>query len=417
MVKRIKALWNGPRWVVIAIAAGLIGTVSLAAVRLGNPTVKVPTAEVKRAEFLDYVQLRGEVKALKSLTVNAPFEAGDLQIIKLARNGSQVKKGDVVVQFDVTKLQQDLAQNRSALKSGEAEIEQARAQARLKEEQDLTDLMKARYDVEAAKLDASKQEILSKIEGAEAKLKVADAEQKVRQAEEKLKSDRESAAADLESKKQKRDKALFDVRRAERAVAVMTLRAPGDGMVTLQRNWRAGWMGAAEFKEGDRAWPGAAIAELPDLSTLQVAARIDETDRGRLKSGAAVTTRVDAVPDREFVGRVAKINPLATTDFSAGWPFPRNFKVEIELEQGDSRLKPGMSATARVAVDRVPNSIVIPPQASFQKAGRAVAYVLRGSKFEERVIEVGRRSEAQLLIASGLRPGERVALKDPTQPQ
>jgi RND family efflux transporter MFP subunit len=402
---------------VISVAIAITCTVGFTLVRLANPAPPVPTAEVKRGEFVEYVQLRGETKALKSLSVNAPFKAGDLQIIKLIQNGTPVKKGDVVVRFDITKLEQDLAQSRSALKTAEAEIEQARSQDRLKEEQDLTDVMKARYDVAAAKLDAGKQEILSRIEGEEAKLKVADAEQKLREAEEKLKSDSAAGAADLESKTQKRDKALFDVRQTERSIAAMTLRAPGDGTVTLLRNWHAGWMGGppAEFREGDRAWPGAAIADLPDLSTIRVAVRVDETDRSRLKSGEIAMVRVDAVPDREFWGRVAKISPLATTDFSGGWPFPRNFNLEIELEQSDPRLRAGMTALTRVMVDRLPDSILIPPQASFEKLGRAVAYVLRGPDFEERVIEVARRSEDQLLISVGLRAGERVALKDPTE--
>jgi len=51
-----------------------------------------------------------------------------------------------------------LAQDKSALTSAEAEISQARAAAKLKEEQDLTDVMKAKFDTEKAKLDASKQE-------------------------------------------------------------------------------------------------------------------------------------------------------------------------------------------------------------------------------------------------------------------
>lgn len=401
---------------VIAVAIALVGSLSFAAVRLASPVPKIPTTEVKRGEFVDYVQLRGEIKALRSRTLTAPSRAGELQIIKLARNGSQVKKGDVVVQFDATKLQQDLAQNRSALRSAEAEIEQTRAQARLKEEQDATDLMKSRYDVEAAKLDASKHEILSKIEGEEAKLKVADAEQKLHEAEEKVKSDRAGEAADVESKKQKREKALFDVRKAEQNIAALTLRVPVDGMVTLLSNWRSGGF-RVEFKEGDRVWPGAAIAELPDFSTLRVTARAEETDRGRLRSGQNVVVRVDALPDKEFAGSLAEIGALAKADFSAGWPFPRNFELAVQVDQSDARLRPGMSATARVAVDRLPNSILIPAEASFQKFGQTVAYVLRGSKFEERSIEVGRRSERQLLVASGLKPGERVALKDPTEKQ
>src|SRR5260370_15032076 len=99
----------------------------------------------------------------------------------------------------------------------------------------------------------------------------------------------------------------------------------------------------AEFREGDRDWRGAAIADLPDLSTIRVGVRVDETDRSRLKSGEIAMVRVDAVPDREFLGRVAKISPLATTDFSGGWPFPRNFNLEIELEQSDPRLRAGMT--------------------------------------------------------------------------
>jgi multidrug efflux pump subunit AcrA (membrane-fusion protein) len=73
-----------------------------------------------------------------------------------------------------------------------------------------------------------------------------------------------------------------------------------------------------------------------------------------------------------------------------------------------------MSATARIAVERVPNVILIPAEASFQKKGRNVAYVLNGTVFAERVIEITRRSGGQLWIAKGLNPGEKVALKDPT---
>jgi multidrug efflux pump subunit AcrA (membrane-fusion protein) len=73
-----------------------------------------------------------------------------------------------------------------------------------------------------------------------------------------------------------------------------------------------------------------------------------------------------------------------------------------------------MSATARIAVERVPNVILIPAEASFQKKGRSVAYVLNGAVFSERIIEITRRSGGQLWIAKGLNPGEKVALKDPT---
>jgi multidrug efflux pump subunit AcrA (membrane-fusion protein) len=60
------------------------------------------------------------------------------------------------------------------------------------------------------------------------------------------------------------------------------------------------------------------------------------------------------------------------------------------------------------------DALTIPVQASFQKSGQTVAYVWAGSKFEERVIEIGRRSGDRILVVKGLRPDDRVALADPS---
>ncbi len=412
MIARIRQLWMRNKAVVI-VATLLVGSgVVLGAVRFSVRSPEVPTWDVKRGEFVDSVQFRGEVKARKSVTLSAPAEAGDLQIVKIVADGTQVKQGDSVVEFDKTKTEQDLAQNRSALKSAQAEIEQARAQARLTEEEDVTAVMKARFNVETAKLDAGKQEIVSRIEGAEAKLKVADCAQKLHEVEEKLASDKAVNNATIESKIQASKKAAYDVQRAEQALTQMTLNAPSAGLISLVPLWRPG--GESPFKPGDRAWPGAPIAELPDVSTLRISTRADETERGRLALGETVNAQLDAIPDRQFTGKIEQISTIATIDFSAGWPIPRNFNLQIALDQTDARLKPGMTAQLTVVVDRVPDAITIPVEASFQKSGKTIAYVWEGSKFQERGIEVGRRSRDRILVASGLRPGDRVAMKDPT---
>ncbi|HXC00352.1 MAG TPA: HlyD family efflux transporter periplasmic adaptor subunit [Terriglobales bacterium] len=412
LIARSKELWIR-RKVLVAGVILLVGSGGvLGAARYSKRSPTIPTFDVKRGEFIDSAQFRGEIKAMKSVTISAPAEAGDLQIVKIVADGAQVKQGDMVVEFDKTKTEQDLAQDRSALKSAQAEIEQARAQARLTEEEDLTAAMKARFDVETAKLDASKQEIVSKIEGAEAELKVADAEQKLHEVEEKLKSDRAMNKATIESKTQASKKAAYDVQRAEQALTKMTLLAPSPGTISLVPTWRSG--GESTFKPGDRAWPGAPIAELPDVSSLRVSARADESERGRLALKEAVNAQLDAIPDRQFTGQIEQISTIASIDFSGGWPFPRNFDLEIALDQADARLKPGMTAQLTVVVDRVPDALTIPVQASFQKSGQTVAYVWQGSKFQEHVIEIGRRNRDRILVAKGLSPGDRVALKDPS---
>jgi HlyD family secretion protein len=395
----------------------VIAVVAFGAIRWGRSAPKLPVADVRRVEFVDYVEVHSQVKALRSQTLIAPPGAGDLQILKIVTNGAKVKKGDVLVEFDASTLRQKHAQDLSAWKSAQAEIDQAHAAARLKEEQDLTDTMKTRFDAEAARMDAGKEEILSAIDGAEARLKLADAERKHAEAEAKLKADRAAAAADLVSKQKKCDQAAFDLKQDEIALGSLVLHAPSDGVVVIQGNWRsAGPMSApVPFKAGDRAWPGAALIELPDPSTLRIIGRIEEADRGRLRLGQTATVRVDAVTDRTFKAKVDEISSTASMDFAGGWPFPRNFTVGLAIDASDARLTPGMGAVARVAVDRVPNAIVIPGAAIFRKAGRTVVYVRHGSRFEEVPVEVARRSGDDALIAKGLDTGQQIALKNPTE--
>jgi len=412
MIQRFHRLSIQGKGMIIAIILLAGSGVVLGAVRLGRRSPTVPTIEVRREEFLDSTQFRGEVKALKSVTISAPAEAGDLQIVKVSPEGTAVKPGDVVVEFDKTKTEQELAQFQSGLKSAEAEIGQARAQARLAEEEDKTAVLKAGYDVEGAKLEASKQEIVSKIEGEEAKLKLADAEQKLREAQTKEKSDKTLNQATVESKEQASKKAQYDVERANRALAQMTQRAPSAGTISLLQHWSGSNMTA--YRPGDRAWPGAAIAELPDATTLRISARVDETERGRLAAKQPVTVQLNAIPDRQFTGHIEQIGAIASLDFSSGWPITRNFILEIVLDQSDPRFKPGITGQVTVIVDRVPNAITIPAQAMFQKSGQNVAYVWRVTQFEERAIEVGRRSGDKIMVAKGVSPGEQVALKDPS---
>jgi multidrug efflux pump subunit AcrA (membrane-fusion protein) len=402
--------------VVLALGLAVLAAVALLATRSGANGTAVPTAEVKRGEWVEHVELRGEIKALRSLTLSAPSNVPELQILKLVPSGSVVKAGDVVLQFDTTKRQRALEEEQAGLKQADAEIEKTRAQGRIQDEQTRTDLMKAEYDVERARLEASKQEILAEILGEKTKLTLSDTEQKLSHTRAKARASRVGGEAELERARQKRGKALFEVEQGQRSIAAMSLRAPADGMITVLPNYRVRTSFGSdppEFKEGDRVWSGALIAELPDLSRVRVAGRVEESDRGRVTVGQAATVRVDAVPDREFAARVAEISPLAKLDFSS-WPPMKNFDLVLEIVGTDARLRPGMSATGRIVVDRTPGQVLIPAQACFDKGGRTVAYVRRGWRFRERPIEIARRTPRQVAVARGLEPGDRVALQDPT---
>lgn len=394
----------------VAIVAGGVAIASRAAV-----APDLPTANVTRGDFVDYVQLRGDIRPAKSIVLSAPTQAGELQILKLAKNGSAVKNGDVLVEFDATSLRQRYQEKNSELKQSDAEIAQAKAQQHITEEQDQTAVMKARYDLDRAKLDLGKRDIVSKLEFEQAKLAVADAEQKLREAEEKAKSNRTAAEAELVGKQRKREKAQLDVDRAKAGLEALIIKAPTGGVVNILPNYRTGGMfgGQVEFREGDRAWPGANVVELPDLSSIHLEARLDESDRGRLRVGQTATVKIEAVPGKDFAATVDLISVLAKVDFSSGWPPVRNFDLGLVLKNPDPRIRPGMTATARIATDTVPGVLLVPSEAVFQRDGHPVVYKLRGSMFDETRIDVARRGREQIAIASGVSQGDKLATRRP----
>lgn len=417
MAKYSSKKWRKWRTLAIFIILIVVGVGAGLAYHFNRRAPELPNEEIRFGEFMDYVQVRGELKALKSIVLLAPPRAGDLQIIKLLKSGSMVKKGEVVAQFDTATLDGRLNERKSALRQAEAEIEKTQAQGRLQDEQNVTLVMQRKYDVERARLEASKQEILSKIDGEKNKLLLSNAEQRSIETDQKVISDREGMEADVAADQNSRKAELYEVTDTQQRIVEMTLRAPIEGMVTLLPNYRnrSGFgfgSNAPEFKEGDKAYPHAAIAELPDLSTLRVLARIDETDRGRIQVGNSVKVTVDAIPDKELAGTVTEISTLARNDFSS-WPPPKNFDVLVTLNQLDSRLRPGMSANVRVLVERVPNSLMIKPEALFQRGRQYVVFVLGRSKYSPRVVQVLRRTKGQLVISGQLHKGDRIALKDP----
>src|SRR5690606_24130260 len=115
--------------------------------------------------------------------------------------------------------------------------------------------------------------------------------------------------------------------------------------------------------------------------------------------------KIEAVPDREFKARIETISVLARVDFSSGWPPPKNFDLRLVLVETDPRIRPGMTAVARIPTNRVPDVVLVPAEAVFQKDGAPVVYVLDGSKFIERPVQIARRSKDQAVIASGVEPG------------
>jgi len=401
--------------VVVVLVVGSVA--AFARLRHGPAAGSLPTATVARTSFVDYLQLRGEIRPAHSTVLTAPMSGGsDLQIIQLARNGATVHAGDVVVQFDTTLQQRTLEQKQSELKQAESEIDKALAEQRRREQAARTALEQARSALARARLDLEGADLRPRVDAEHFKLKAADADQTVRELEQKVTAERDAAAADVASARQKREKALFDVRETERLIAGMTVKAPAAGPITVLPNRRAATsvfaQSAPEFRAGDRAFFGAQIAELPDLSVINLTCRIDEVDRARIQISRAVLVRVDALPDRELKGSVQNISLMSRPDFTQ-FPPTRNFDLIVGLADNDARLRSGMSATARIELERLHDVLVVPAAAVFQRAGALTVYEIDGSTVVPRRVSILRRGRDQIAIASGVQERARVALKDP----
>jgi multidrug efflux pump subunit AcrA (membrane-fusion protein) len=413
---RALALRVASRWRQVAAAAAIV-VLSLVVyfAGVGRSRANVPTAVVGRGEFVDVVELRSEIRPVRSVVLSAPTQAGELQIVRLVKNGARVNAGDVVIEFDDTSLRRQETDRKAELKQREAELEQWRAQARMAEEASATNLLRARFDVNRAKLDVVDRDFVARIDLELARLALSDAEQRLIEAEKRQVSDMAAQESEGARRTRRRDRVRQELERTQGVIANLKVRAPSAGTASLMPNPRFGRMmgGIQDFREGDRAWPGAAIVELPDLSSVHLTARLDEADRGRVEVGQSANVHLDAVPDRVYDSKVSKISILARVDFSTSWPPTRDFDLQLDMGDPDVRIKPGMSATVRIAVAKLRNVLVVPSQSVSLVNGRPTVYVQTSSGFDPRPVVIMKRGREQVALASGVEAGERLALGDP----
>jgi HlyD family secretion protein len=410
---------SNPRRVkIITWAIGLLATGGglYAAYHYTSSTeVEVATARVRRADFIISVRSRGDIKSARSSILKAPPAPG-LRIVHLANNGIPVKKGDVVVEFDAVSQEQNVISQTTTVQSDDGDIVQLKATQKMNDEADAMSKMQSEYAVESAKLDASKAEVLSKVDGEKNRITVEVTEGNLQQVKASINAHQVGNEADLSRLNQRLDKAQRDLDTATSYLGLMQLRAPTDGVAIVLSNFRSqGTFGQSTppFKEGDNAWNGAEIVEIPDLSELYIDLKLEEVDRGKIQIGQAVRVRVDAIPDKEFEAQLDYISPIANLVFKGGSTPEKSFPARATLKHLDERLRPGMSASAEVIIERQPNMLLIPARASFDKDGKPAVYIQNGKNFAVRAIEVGRRNDDDIIVTGGLKEGEIVTLESP----
>jgi HlyD family secretion protein len=300
------------RWLITLLVLGALGGRGFWLFRARRVQAKadLPAATARRGEFQVMIRCRGELMSERSVQLSAPMNVPGMQIVWQAAPNSQVKEGDVVVRFDSSTLRQTLLENKAALQSAQATLDQTVAQSKITAEQDQLDLAAAKVEVEKARLEVTKQEVVSRIQGEESKIDLGLAEEKLKVQQATMDLHNSSSVQKIGSATRLRDKAKQDIELCNHRLEQMEMKAPSNGVVTYLSNFSQGWVNAKPFKVGDQVWPGSIIAELPDLSTLEMRGKLEEIDRGRVNADQDARILVDSFPEKPFPAKVRMVSPL-----------------------------------------------------------------------------------------------------------
>jgi multidrug resistance efflux pump len=378
----------------------------------------IPTAIVKEVDLQLKVFTTGALKTSLSRAITAPpIAGGTLQIVTLARSGAQVHTGDVVLEFDPSQQEYNLGQNRSDLLQAEQEIVKARADAAVQTAEDTTALLKAKYAVRRAELEVSKNEIVSTIDAQKNLLTLDEAKRALTQLQQDIQSHSASNQAALAISEEKRHKARLSMDQAEQNIKNMHITTPIDGLVVIHGNRESiggffmDGMTLPDYHVGDQVNPGSSIAEVIDVSHLEVSAQVGETDRINLKPEQTVEMKIDALPGESFSGKVQTVGGATSHEF---WDdnAQHKFDVSVKLDRPDPRLRPGFAVRLNILGDNLSRAVSLPGGAIFDHDGKKVVYCKRNRGFEMLEVKIRAVSEGRAIL-SGISPGTVVALVNP----
>ncbi len=407
---------NKRRWIRRAAMAVLFfavaGAIGFGVMRMRQVEASeaLATAPVRKGEFTVIVRCRGELKAQSSRQVTAPVNVPELRIVWIAAQGGPIKAGEPIVRFDPSSAKNQLQEKTAALEQAQAALDHAIAQAGITAEQDKLDLAAADYQVEKAKLEVSKAEIVSRLKAEESRVDLSIAEKKLSVQKSGLELNDASNQAKIASLTRARDKAKDEKELTEYRLSQMELKAPLTGVVHILPNYSQGWMNAKPFKVGDQAWPGGALVEIPALETLEMEGKLDEIDRGRLKANHDVIVRLDALPEINFPAKLLQISPMTVMGWE--WPPTRTFRGFAKLDKIDDRLRPGMNGRMDVVIDRIKDAISVPARAVFTRAGKPIVYVAEKGTYRPVEIEIVAKNPDEVAV-KGIDANAQVAIVEP----
>ncbi|MEW5864904.1 MAG: efflux RND transporter periplasmic adaptor subunit [Pseudomonadota bacterium] len=289
--------------------------------------------------------ITGTLTPLVEATLKAKV-AGELEAVPV-REGEAVARGQVVARIDRTELLARVA-------AREADVEAARAQL-----------------LWAAKNHATQKALLEK--GFISQI-----------AFDNVRSNYDVAAARLRA-------AEAELALARKSLGDATLVAPFAGVIAERH-----------AKPGERVAVDARVLTLVDLSRMELEASVPATAIAEVRVGQPVRFRVDGFGEREFNGRIERINPATA-------PGSRSISVYAAVDNPDASLRKGMFAQGVLTLGRAERALVVPASAVREEAGTAYVYAIADGEVRRRKVKAAPPDAAgRVQVLEGLQAGERI---------
>lgn len=294
------------------------------------------------------LRLHGMVEPVRSRPISAPRLAGtpgQLIVVRLAKAGSRVKAGDLLVEFDRTAQIKAARDREYEYRDLLAQIEKKKGEQQIERAGRESDLNLAENALKRAELDLLGIEMLPGITAEKNQLILEEARAKVLQLRKTSDLRNRSAAADLRALEIQRDRARNAWDHATGNAKRMRIEAPLDGLVVMKSIWKNGSMG--DVQEGEEVRAGIPILDIVDPSVMRVRANVNQADAAYLSPGTPVRITLDSYPARTFDGKVEYVSPVAIT--SSMSQRVRSFLAVFSVDGTDEHLLPDLAAAIDIA--------------------------------------------------------------------
>ncbi len=378
-----------------------------AAINLRDAILGVETAEKRYAQTAAPTRPQELAQAVASLK-RADDQLDDQKRI-VERRKTLLTKGFI--------SQQDVDTAETQVRLQESDIQSARQRvALLKEGPRKEDIDTAKLAVDAAKIRVEQANIRVK----QADIKVSQAKINLRTSKVELQN-QENNLGTVALRKRDIERSRADVAQIENRFAQQSVQLTETRIVAPM----AGEVTGKYLEEGELVASatagfaqGAAIVTIANLKQMQVRTNVNEVDVVKVKVGQPVEIRVDGVRNVTFHGVVASKAPASLTSSQAGATNTAasassnqvvRFEVKVRVTDGDARLRPGMTASVDILLDRKTKVTKIPTEAIRPDE---TVMIMTGTKekpiLTPRKVTLGLRSDSATEVISGIKPGEKI---------